>query len=113
MRKRTLVTVGDRVLVGTPGISLPGDWYFATVLWVQGNEFLIEFDHGGQTYREVHDVGYVRAKGDFAALREFQENSRAAVKVLSDRVHQLESELAMARQAVWTELDRLAAEVRP
>lgn len=102
---------GERVLVGAPGVSMPGHWFVATVLWTDGAEVLTE--HGDTTgtvlYRQVLRIEDVRAVGDYVQLMTFQDRCRDEVKDLRGHVNECEAALGAARDAVWKKLDEIAA----
>jgi hypothetical protein len=111
-RKRLSILPGDRVLIGTPGISMPGDWFAAYVLWADDSEALIEHAPPCRTppiVRQVVTFCQIRAIGRPADLVEFKERARAAVKEQQDKVRECESALTHARDAVWAKLDEIAA----
>lgn len=105
--------VGEYVLIGSSGVTLPGDWFVAKVLWADGEEILTEHEapsHG--RCRQVLTIAHVRAIGSISELGQFKETSRVAVADLSRRVREAESALGDARKAVWDKLDDLAEDAR-
>lgn len=110
MKKPALleISVGDRVLIGTPGTTMPRDWWKAVVLWIGPCDILVEqFGFGGTPHRVVYGPEMIRAIGD--DLTEFQEQCCAEVKALSDKVKEAEQALGAARDAVWQKLDEIGA----
>jgi len=115
-RKRRRKTIrpapGDYILVGAPGNTMPVDWFFAKVLWADGDDVVTEHEPpSGTKYRQILHISHVRAIGSLADLVQFKESSRVTVHRLAMRVHKAEGALQAARNAVWAELDEIAAKV--
>ncbi|RXF75053.1 hypothetical protein [Hansschlegelia zhihuaiae] len=100
---------GDLVLIGTFGVSLPGDWFLAKVEWTDGVDVLVEQYglSGADRFHHLHSVEAVRAVGDHDFLREAKERARVEVKELQEEVSRAESALGAARAAVWRRLDEI------
>lgn len=96
---------GDWVLIGLAGITMPGDWLLARVLWADGSHVCTSREVGGYPQRDVFELGLVLAFGDCAGLRALQEDCRKRVQDERDRVHELDRQLTAARGAVWRKLD--------
>lgn len=114
-KARVKVKAGDRVLIGTPGISLPMDWFMATVLWADADEILTQHEPPSRQppqLRQVMSIDSVRAVGDDETLMTFRKEACEAVEAEQRKVRELESELGRARNAVWAKLDELAADVK-
>lgn len=114
MKRPTVsVKVGDTVLIGAPGVSMPGDWFFATVILVCDGEVATEHMPPSQSgmQRQFFPISYIRGAGEYPALREFQERARAEVADLKQPIKDAELALDAARAAVWQKLDALAEEV--
>lgn len=114
MKKRSALKIaaGDEVLVGTPGISMPGDWFMATVLLVCGDEIATEHTPAGQSspQRQFLPLEDVRAVGPYAELSAFKERARLAVKDKRDAVDAAGHALHRAREDVWSKLDEIGAD---
>lgn len=109
------VKAGDRVLIGTPGVSMPSDWFVATVLWADDYEILTQHEPPSRQprlLRQVLPIESVRAVGDGGTLAEFKKEACQAVEDEQRKVREMESELGRARDAVWAKLDELAATVK-
>lgn len=108
------VKVGDHALIAGSRASMPGNWFMARVLWTDGAEVLIEHTPaGGTRYAQVLDITAVRAVGALHALVELQGKHRLAVRALVDKVHEAESALGAARDAVWAACDKLGVTAPP
>lgn len=105
--------IGAHVLIGMRGITMPGDWWPATVLWTDGEEVLVRQGGiaGQNPHNQLHPVSYVRAIGDHGFLREFQERARAETTPLVQAVRDAERGVSTARAAVWTRLDEIGITV--
>ncbi len=113
--KKQNLAVGSLVLIGRPGISMPGDWWLAKVLWTDGTEILTEHQPPGgipERYLQVLEIEYVRAVGTISELVAFKRRCAEAVKKKQARVRRCEDTLADARKAMWHELDKIAADVK-
>ena len=111
-RKTIRPTPGDYILVGAPGTTMPVDWFFAKVLWADGDDVVTEHDPpSGGKYRQILHISHVRAIGSLAELVQFKESRRVTVHRLAMRVHKAECALGAARNAVWVKLDEIAAKV--
>jgi hypothetical protein len=111
-RKTIRPVPGDCILAGAPGTTMPSDWFFAKVLWADGDDVVTEHDPpSGTKYRQILHISHVRAIGSLAELVQFKESRRVAVHRLAMRVHKAECALGAARNAVWVELDAIAANV--
>lgn len=102
---------GDTVLIGAPGVSMPGHWWHATVIYVAGDEIATEHSPPGNAglQRQFMPITHVRAVGSYAFLHDFQETARKAVEDLSKGVADAAQALGRARDAVWAKLDEIAA----
>ncbi len=102
--------VGDWVLIGAPGISMPGDWFHAQVIWFDDEEVLTAHTppSGMGTQRNLSSRSQIRMAGDYVALTEFQERCRKEVADLRAKVNEAERALGAARDAVWKRLDEIA-----
>lgn len=109
--------VGEQVLIGTPGISMPRDWFLATILWSDPSRGEVVTEHcppGGNTtpYRQVLSVAHVRAIGTPRELERFRASAAKAVETHWRKVRKCESALSSARSAVWARLDEIGAKAR-
>jgi hypothetical protein len=115
MRKplgRQKLKVGDVVLLGMPGVSLPGDWFIGEVVWFDADHVLVYQSHiggGGKSFPQLHGMDYVRAIGTVEELGEIRSRVREAVAEFQKYVRSAESMLNDAREAVWARLDEFAA----
>lgn len=109
---RITVAVGEYAVAGGSYASMPGDWYVGTVLWTDGKDVLLHRSDltGSQTWRQVCDIGDIRAAGTCEHVVAMKEAARKACADLSAKVYECESALGTARQAVWNRLDEIAAE---
>ncbi len=107
------IATGDLVLIGAPGVSMPGDWFVATVLLVCGDEVATAHTPAGQSepQRQFIPVTHIRAAGEYAALREYQDRCREVIGDAHKRVREAEQALGNARDAVWAKLDEIATEI--
>lgn len=110
-RKPVALQPGDLVLIGSPGITMPGDWFFAKVRWTEGADVLVEqYGLGGTgRFHQLHSIADVRAVGDVAFLNDFEKRCREEVRSLSEQVSACERALGAARDAVWSKLDEIGA----
>lgn len=109
---RERLAVGDCVLMGMPGISMPGEWHIGEILWLDREHVLILQNHiggAGKPYPYLHERSYVRAVGTVPELVDIQARARAAVDPLQKAVRQAEEALSDARDAVYRRLDEFAA----
>lgn len=104
-----LLKAGDHVLMGGSYASYPAHWYFASVLWADSTDILLNrSSSNGNTYRQVESVLHVRAVGTVAELSAIKEQARKAVHDLSNTISEAEQTLGSARAALHAELERLA-----
>lgn len=106
--------VGDYVLIGTPGVTMPSDWFMARVLWAHGAEMLTEHTPpcgNPPICRQVLPIDMVRAIGGLAELNAFKEQARVAVAEARKAVDTATQALEDAREAVWAKLDEIALAV--
>lgn len=103
--------VGDTVLMGGSRASFPSDWYYATVLWADEADVLLQrtSPSSAVSYRQVDSVLSVRAVGTISELHAIKEQARKAVHDLNVAVDEAGQALSAARSALHAELDRLAA----
>ena len=105
--------VGDKILVASYA-SRPHQWFFANVLWIDGDEVLIS--HEGQSkresYRSVIDIDGVVAIGTTRELIDFAREAQAAAFELGKAVSEAEEELGRAREAMWAAIDELPQTIR-
>lgn len=109
---RQKLEVGATVLLGTPGISMPNDWWIGEVLWFDGFHILVQQSHiggGGQPYPNLLPLDHVRAIGTIDELCEIRRRCRDEFKALTDAVRHAEARLQEARDAVYVRLDTVAA----
>lgn len=104
------IAVGDTVYLGTPGITLPTDWYLGTVLWGHGDDLVVERSDttGSGRWLQIVHIGMVRAAGTIPEIAEFRRICIAKVRKRQKRVRDLERALGRARSAVFEELDEIA-----
>lgn len=108
---RAKLDVGMTVLLGVPGVSMPGEWWIGQVLWFDGYHVLVEQSHiggAGQPYPNLLPRDHVRAIGSVHDLGEIQRCCRKQFKPLTDAVREAEEELQAARDAVYVRLDEIA-----
>lgn len=105
-----VVNVNDLVLLGTPKVAMPSDWWLGRVLWVGQGDILVEqYGIGGQRpHRHLHGIDMVRAVGTGEELLAAKERARIALADLTKRVSACEAALREARDDVWRELDAMA-----
>jgi hypothetical protein len=110
LRCNRAVKPGDLVLCGTWGVSMPGDWFIAHVLWTDGVEMLTEHaPPSGGRQRNVWGVENAIHVGTLAQLGAFREQARRHVAVLRRKVDDAEQRLGDARRAVYDFLEALGA----
>ena len=104
--------IGARVLIGTPGITDPADWWFATVLWTDGCEVLVQQGGiaGATPHTAIHMVDLVRAVGDLTFLAIFKAQASEAVGESRLAVRDAELALGKARDAVWAHVRAIGAD---
>lgn len=101
---------GDLVMCGSYGISMPGDFFLARVLWTDGAEMLTEHEPpGGGRQRNVWSVENALAVGTISELRAFKEGARRKVAKLRAKVDAAELRLGDARRAVYDALEKMGA----
>lgn len=105
-----LLKAGDTVLMGGSYASYPADWYYASVIWADEADVLLQRTSSSSavSYREVDSVLSVRAVGTISELHAIKEQARKAVHDLNAAVHEAEGVLGSARAALQAELERLA-----
>lgn len=109
-RRPSAVEPGDLVLCGSYGISMPGDWFPARVLWTDGTEMLTEHQPpSGGRQRNVWGMENALAVGTSAQLVEFRERARKHVDWLWRKVDQTTGQLGEARRAVYDALEKMGA----
>lgn len=108
---RVKVAAGDTVLIGKPGVSMPGDWFVATVLLVADDEVATVHDYAGNTNRQFFPISHIRAVGPYPELSAFKERARIAVDEARKAVDEATEALVKARDAVWAKLDEIGASI--
>lgn len=89
---------------------MPSHWFFARVLWADAQDILTEHAppcRQPPICRQVLGYDSIIAAGEFEQLSEYKERCRKAVAELSAKVHDAESALGAARDAVWTQIDEM------
>ena len=110
MAARLDLPVGARVLTGLPGISDPGDWRHATVLWTDGAEVLLrKADFGGKDWNDLVPITNIRAIGDRAFLEEFRVAAAREIAGLRGALKAAKDAVEEARAAMWARLDEIGA----
>lgn len=109
-QKPSAIDAGAHILLGTPGITMPADWYFGKVLWAHGDDLVIERQTATGKWLQIYHTAEVRAVGTIEELAEFKRLCVARVRKHQKRVRDLEQALGRARAAVWQELDEIAEE---
>ena len=106
-RAKIAVKAGDRVLIGSPGVSMPSDWFFATVLLVEGDEIATVHTCPStqEPQRQFLPITHVRAVGSYEAMREYQKTCAESVRALRENVDEAGRALVAARDAVWARID--------
>lgn len=99
--------VGDYVLIGTFGVTLPSDWFIAKVLWADRNDVLTEhaMPASRNICRQVLSIEQVRRVGPIGELMEYRESRRKAVAELAEKVREAERALHLARTAVYSGIE--------
>ena len=102
--------VGEWVLCGRTGITLPSDWTLDLVLWTGKGEVVVErFKAAGcGSWVEVVPQATIIRAGDYGDLRQFRDRCAREVGDLCRAVRNAETALGDARKAVWTQLDEIA-----
>ena len=108
---RDLPEVGSYVLLGLSGVSMPRDWQFGFVQWVDGEDVLVRKSAGGKNWNQLHPLSDVRAIGPVSALLAFRDRAAFPIKDLTARVDEASSLLGEARAAVWRRLDEIGTSV--
>ncbi|TIN36822.1 MAG: hypothetical protein E5Y10_22090 [Mesorhizobium sp.] len=109
---RQKLAPGMTVLLGMPGHSMPGEWWLGTIIWIGGDEILVETyppSQCGKGEKSLQHVSWVRAIGTIHELGEIQRGCRDELKLLTDAVKEAEEALRSARDAVYARLDEIAA----
>ncbi|RWO37294.1 MAG: hypothetical protein EOS11_28835 [Mesorhizobium sp.] len=109
---RQKLAPGMTVLLGMTGHSMPGEWWLGTIIWIGGDEILVETyppSQGGKGEKSLQHVSWVRAIGTIPELGEIQRRCRDEMKPLTDAVRAAEDALRAARDAVYARLDEIAA----
>lgn len=108
--KQVVPRPGNRVLIGRRGITVPEDWYIATVLWACSDECLVE--RGGRCgagpTRDLVNMQDVRAVAEsISDLLDFQHEARRLVADRRKLVEARENAAAVARSLLWKKLDEI------
>lgn len=112
--KAVEVKAGDYVLLGSSSASYPAHWYSATVLFVTGNDLLIErHTANGQKWREHSSVLAVRAVGTISELNALRTAAANDVKRLWQVIADAETELQLARDAMWKRIEQFGEGIFP
>jgi len=106
---RVDVNVGDYVLIGRSGVTMPLDWFTAVVLWVGYGEVLTHHATPTTTegFRQVFPFDSIIAVGTLGDLIDYREHCWRAVEDQERAVRACEADLGKARHAVWKVLDQL------
>jgi hypothetical protein len=100
---------GDFVLLGGTRASYPSNWYLATVMWIGKTGVAIErSNQNGERWLQTCHRSEIRAIGTIADLCTIQRQASDAVRALVKEVHERESALGSARDAVFAKVDELA-----
>lgn len=101
---------GDTVLLGSPGITLPSDWWLARVLLVCDDEIATEHQvaSGAGPQRQFLHVGWVRAIGSIDELIMIKDAVRRLTAPLCQHVRHCEAALAGARAAAAASIQDIA-----
>jgi hypothetical protein len=102
---------GDLVLIGHPRVTMPSDWFLATVLWTDGREEILT-EHTPPSrmppvVRQVFDVEHVRAIGSIDELVDIKARASEAVCKQRERIHECTTALGRAREELWAVLDKI------
>ncbi|MER8616002.1 hypothetical protein NKG99_03975 [Mesorhizobium sp. M1409] len=109
---RSKLVPGTTILLGMTGYSMPGEWWLGTVIWVGGDETLVETyppSQCGKGEKSLQHISWVRAIGTIPELVEIQRRCHEELKPLTDAVKTAEEALRAARDAVYARLDEIAA----
>lgn len=111
-RPKIAVSVGDLALLGAAGVSMPGDWFVATVLMVFEEEIAAAHTPSGQSdpQRQFLPITHIRAVGSYSDLRAYQDKCREIIGDLRKTVDAAGDALVIARATVWAKLDEIATE---
>jgi hypothetical protein len=103
------VKPGDFVLLGGTRASYPSTWYLAQVVWIGKAGVAVERSNAqGDRWLQTCFRSEIRAVGSIAELATIQQQASDAVRKLVRDVHECESALGRARDAVFAKVDELA-----
>lgn len=105
-----VVKSGDYVLAGGSRASLPSDWFMAPVVWADAETVLVRRSSAafGGAFTQVLEIAAIRAVGPPSDLSDLKRKASDAVRELANAVHDAESALGRARDAVWKKVGELA-----
>ena len=83
------------------------------MIWADQEQVLVQqYGVGGcSPHKALHEIGYVRAVGDYAAMRTFQNKAVDAVRAETEAAYEAERCLGAARDSMWAKLAEIGATV--
>lgn len=103
-----LPKVGDFVLLGCSRASYPGEWTLGEVLWIGGDDVLIDRHNWHHKWRELGKVSSIRAIGTIAELNKVEDLARKELLALKQHISECEVAFRAARDAMWKRLGEMA-----
>lgn len=110
MSERQSLAPGMMVLIGVPGITLPNEWWLATVKWADCSLVLVEQTDISRAspHKVLFPIDHVRAIGTIAELLDARDLAIKALAPSLRRLKDAERKLEAARTTFYCDLDKLA-----
>jgi hypothetical protein len=111
-RSASRVAVGNTILFGMPGVSMPSDWCLARVLWTDDKEMMTRHQPhmGADTVHQVSFVTWALRVGSPEELLAYKARCAGSVRRLRAKVDASEQRLGEARKAVWAAIDKMGGQ---